>query len=154
MAEEKKSKSPLDGAQTVANAGYDVLRWFFESPRRILITAMVVCLVAMIVAMPNFRRWSWNTLVDGIHYVDSLFESGSEGETHTPNSNTSTSKKVKASPAKVRADAGYSAKVIDILNKGDVVSPTGEKKTIEDQVWIQVKLPDGRKGWMLKSLVE
>ena len=83
-----------------------------------------------------------------------LNDSDDSNDSNDSNDSTTGNATVKTDTANVRSDAGYSAKVVATLHKGDPVTMTGKSKTVGDKTWKQVKLKNGTSGWMLDSLLE
>ena len=153
-------KSPLDGAQELSNTRFDMLRWCISSRKRRILTLICVVFLVLLLVSPNFRRWNANNISQFFGWFDGLFATTStDTGTRSTSSTSSTSSTtgtaiVKVENANVRSGAGYSAKVIVTLHKGNPVTLTGQAKTVDEHTWKQVRLENGKTGWMIESLLD
>lgn len=148
-------KSPLDGVQEMSNTRFDMLRWCTSSRKRRIISMVVVVYVLLLLVAPNFRSWTTHNVNQFFCWFDGLFVTAStDHTTDTSTRSTTGTATVKVKDANVRSDAGYSAKVIVTLHKGNPVTLTGKSKTVDEKTWKQVRLENGKTGWMLESLLD
>ena len=150
MAKEKTPLAPIIKAQNDARLDFWVWAWRHK-------VAVIVCVVLIVLGI-QFREALWAGICCAWDAGRSASKAGAaqlnDSDDSDDSNGTTGNATVKTDTANVRSDAGYSAKVVVTLHKGDTVTMTGKSKSVGGKTWKQVKLKDGKSGWMLDSLLE
>ena len=130
-------------------------RWVWDHKVAIIVVAVLMFFGFM------FREvvwsslcWTWNAGRSASMSAAERIDSGGDTDHSTSKSANTSTATVKVKDANVRSGAGYSAKVIVTLHKGNPVTLTGQSQTVDEKTWKQVRLENGKTGWMLESLLD